>query len=99
MITFVRTASIAPGKIAEAMAFAHTVAKLIKEKFGADLRISVPIGGNPNRIAFVATYPSLSEFEAVMVKLVADADYMKMLATNASSFLPGSVFDEIWRSV
>lgn len=99
MITFVRTASIAPGKFAEAMAFAHAVAKLIKEKFGAELRLNVPIGGNPNRIAFVAVYANLSEFETQMTKLTADADYMKMLATNAPNFLPGSVFDEIWRGV
>lgn len=99
MITFVRTVSVAPGKTADAMAFAHAIAKLIKEKVGSDLRINVPIGGNPNRIAFVTVYASLSEFEAVSTKLVADADYLKIVATNASNFLPGSVFDEIWRGV
>jgi hypothetical protein len=99
MITFVRTVSIAPGKIPEAMAFAHQVAKMIKEKFGSEIRLSVPIGGNPNRIGFVVTYANLSEFDAMTTKLVADGEYMKLIVSNGHKFLPGSIFDELWRSI
>jgi hypothetical protein len=99
MITFVRTVSIAPGRIPEAFAFAHQTTKLIKEKFGLDVRVSVPIGGNPNRLGFAASYANLAEFEAAMSKITADGDYMKLITTNAENFLPGSAFDEIWRSI
>ena len=99
MITFVRTRSIAPGKAAESRAFSEQVTKLVKDKFGVELRASVPIGGNPDRIAFVSTYPSMAELEATATKLVADADYQKLLAANAQTFLPGSTDDELWMSV
>ena len=99
MITFVRTRSIAPGKAAEAMAFAQQVTKLVKDKFGVELRTSVPIGGNPDRIAFVTTYPSMAELETAATKLVADADYQKLIAANAQTFLPGSAHDEMWMSM
>lgn len=99
MITFIRTSSIAPGKNVEAMAFAHQVIKLIKDKFGIIVHVSMPIGGNPHRIAWVSTYADLGEFEAAMGKLIPDADYQKLLAANAHMFLPGSAHDELWRSV
>ena len=99
MITFVRTTSIAPGKNAEALAFAHAAIRLIKDKFGITVGLNMPIGGNPNRLAYVVTYANLTELESAMGRLVADTDYQKMLAANAQTFLPGSVHDEIWRSV
>ena len=34
MITFVRTATIAPGKVGEALAFAHQIAKLVEKISG-----------------------------------------------------------------
>jgi hypothetical protein len=99
MITFVRTRSIAPGKAAEAMAFSQQVTKLIKDKFGVQLGASVPIGGNPDRIAFVSSYPGLAELESQATRLVADVDYQKLIAANAQTFLPGSTHDELWMSV
>ena len=99
MITFVRTRSIAPGKSAEARAFSEQITKLAKDKFGVELRASVPIGGNPDRIAFVSTYPGMAELETMATKLAADADYQKLIAANAQTFLPGSAHDELWMNV
>jgi hypothetical protein len=99
MITLVRTASIAPGKLPEAMAFAHKVADLVKNKTGGTISISMPIGGNPNRIAWVSVFANLAELEEGTTKLLGDRDYLSLLAAAATLFLPGSVHDEMWRSV
>ena len=99
MITFVRTAAVAPGKLADAMAFNQQVTKLAKDKFGLDVHASTPIGGNPGRMAWTTSYPSLAEFDAMSIKINADADYQKLLAANVATFVPGSVHDELWRSV
>ena len=99
MIAFYRSASIAQGKVASALAFAKEISAHIKDKAGVDVSIAVPIGGNPNRIAYVSTYPNLAEFEAASTKLVADADYQKLVAANAANTIPGSVHDELWRSL
>ena len=99
MITFVRTAAIAPGKNHEAMTFAHQVEKMVADKVGTKLNISVPIGGNPNRIAWVSSYDNLAAFESTATKLLADTDYRKLIESSASNFLSGSVHDELWMSV
>jgi hypothetical protein len=99
MITFVRTAVVAPGKMAEIMAFNQQALKLIKDKYGVDVHVSIPIGGNPNRIAWTASHPSLAEFDSLSVKIMADADYQKLLDAHVGTVLPGSLHDELWRSV
>jgi hypothetical protein len=99
MITFTRTASIAPSKTGDAIAFANQVARHIREKYGTTLELLMPIGGNPGRIAWQTRYQNLGEWEALSAKLFADSEYMGLLAKNGSAFLPGSVHDEIWRTI
>jgi hypothetical protein len=99
MITFVRTATIAPGKVAEALAFAHQIAKLVEKITGLKVGVSMPIAGNPFRIAWVAAEPDLASVEATTSKLLSDPEYMKLSEGSASLFLPGSAHDELWRSV
>jgi hypothetical protein len=99
MITFVRTAAIAPGKLPDAMAFNQQVIKLAKDKFGLDVHASTPIGGNPSRMAWTTSYPTLADFDAMSIKLNTDADYQKLIAANVANFVPGSLHDELWRSV
>jgi hypothetical protein len=99
MITFTRTGSIAPGKTREAIAFAHQIAKIIKEKHGVTLEILMPVAGNPYRIAWRTRYEGLAQLEAFSAKVLADADYMATIAENSANFLPGSMHDEIWRTL
>jgi hypothetical protein len=99
MITFVRTASVAPGKLADAIAFNQQVTKLAKDKYFLDVHASTPIGGNPGRMAWTTSYPSLAEFDAMSIKLNADADYQKLIAANVATLVPGSVHDELWRRI
>jgi hypothetical protein len=99
MITFVRTASIAPGKVVEAITFAHEIAKLVEKITDLKIGVSMPVGGNPFRIAWVASEPDLASVEANMSKLLSNAEYMKLAESSASYFLPGSAHDEMWRSL
>jgi hypothetical protein len=99
MVTVIRTGAIAPGKTADALAFAHQITKLIKEKHGVPIELLVPVGGNPGRIAFKSNYQGLGEWETISAKLLADADYLAAIASNAAIFLPGSIHDEIWRTL
>jgi hypothetical protein len=99
MINSMRTALIAPGRTGDALAFANQVAKHIKEKYGTTLELLMPIGGNPGRIAWASRYQSLGVWETLSAKLIADSDYLGMIAKNASTFLPGSVHDELWRTI
>jgi hypothetical protein len=99
MIAITRTASIAPGKTSEAVAFGHQVAKYIKEAHGTALEVLMPIGGNPARIAWHARYDSLAQWETLTAKLLADKTYMELVSKHAATFLPGSVRDNIWRTI
>jgi len=99
MVTVTRSGSIAQGKTADALAFASLITKLIKDKHGITIQWLVPVGGNPNRIAFTSNYESLAAWETLSSKLWADADYMAAVTANASVFLPGSIHDDIWRTL
>ena len=46
MLTFFRTAVIAPGKWREAMSYAHKIAKLVEAKVGVKTIVGLPIGQN-----------------------------------------------------
>jgi len=94
MITLVRTGTVALGKTREAMAFAHQITKMVEAKAGIKINIGLPIGGNPNRITWVASYDNLTAFESATSKLLTDADYMELTESAAPYFV--SVHDELW---
>lgn len=99
MIAITRTASIAPGKTREAVAFGHQVAKYIKEKHGTTLEVLMPIGGNPARIAWYLRCESLAQWETLTGKLLADKEYLALTSKHSDTFLAGSVCDHIWRTI
>jgi hypothetical protein len=99
MITFVRTATIAPGKTVEALGFARQIAELVEKITGVKVSVSMPVAGNPFRIAWVAAEPDLGAVESNTNKLLSNPEYMKLSESAASLFLPGSAHDEMWRSV
>jgi hypothetical protein len=101
MITFIRSAVVMPGKAGEAFAFAHEIAKLITDKVGTAIEVSIPVGGNPSRIAWLAHYDSLAQFETLSARVLADKDYLRAIAAAGAGaiFVPGSMLDEIWRKI
>jgi len=99
MIAFTRSASIAPGKTADALRFGHDVAKFVKDKHGITLELLMPIGGNPSRIAWHCRFEGLTQWESLIGKLMADKKYLDLVAKSSDAFLPGSVHDDIWRTI
>ncbi len=99
MVTFIRTVGIAPGRNDQMLALAQQTQRLLKARFGVALRLQVPIGGSPNRMAYVLTFRDLAELEAVMLKIAADPDYRKLAAASGRNANPGSSYDEMWREV
>jgi hypothetical protein len=99
MVTITRTAAIAPGKLGDATAYANQIAGFVKEKYSQTIEVLMPFGGNPYRIAWRLNFESLAQLEAYVAKLGADPDYLAMSASGSANFLPGSVHDEIWRTI
>jgi hypothetical protein len=85
-----------PGKQDELRAFANRIAVYVKEKCNFDLGLSTPVAGDPNRVAFYSMTQSLAEFEAVGRKLAADAEYQQLIATMATTVIPGLAHDDLW---
>ena len=99
MIAFNRVGSIAPGKTAAAIGFAHEIAGYIKLTYGVEPEVMMPVGGNPQRIAWSTRYKDLATMEAIQTKTLADMQYWAIVNKGIENFLPGSFQDSIWRSV
>lgn len=99
MITFSRVANVAPGKMASAVEFAYRSAAYLKQAYGIDFEVAVPIGGNPLRIAWTGRSEKLAAFDELSQKLLADKQYAAMVNEYSDSLLPGSVDDAFWRTI
>jgi hypothetical protein len=99
MITLTRSASIAPGKAREAIAYAKQIAQYLREEHGTTAEILMPVGGNPYRIAWQIRLAGLAEVDGLSAKLNADNEYLEMIAKNSAWVSPGSVHDDMWRTV
>jgi dsRNA-specific ribonuclease len=96
MIVFVRTANIARGKTANAIAFAQKIAEYIKDKHGVELQVLLPVGGNPLRVAWTSRHESLADVEQLLGALMADQDYMNTVSEGSVNFIEGSISDQMW---
>jgi hypothetical protein len=99
MIAFYRTACVTQGRVGEALAFAHEIATYVKDQTGVEITVALPVGGNPERIGWAASYDDLAALEETNKKLMADPKYFDLVAAHAGSFVDGSVHDEIWSTV
>ena len=99
MISFNRTASIVPGKTAAALGFAREIATYMKNTYDVDLEVMLPIGGNPQRVAWSARYKDLAAFDAVAARLLPDAKYWEIVGKASDCFIAGATRDSIWRTL
>ena len=99
MIAFVRQASIAAGKTASAIGFAIEIAAFLKKQFDIDVEVMMPVGGNPQRVAWATRYKDLGTLEATTSKMLADPAYMALVTKGAENFIAGSLHDSIWRTL
>jgi len=98
MIRFVRTASIAPGKLGSALVFAKQISGYLEKQYALKLEVMLPVGGNPHRVAWRSEYANLAAMEEAQAKFMADPKYLELLATGADNFIAGSLNDSIWRT-
>jgi hypothetical protein len=98
MISFYRTASVQPGKMADAIAHAKAIAEHLKKAHGWDVSVSVPFGGTIGRIQWRSELKDMAELEARILKRNADPRMAEFGKNAAIVFLPG-VEDSMWRSV
>jgi len=99
MIRFLRSANIAPGKQGDSVAFAKQITEYIGKNFGIKLEVLLPIGGNPNRIAWRAEYANLGALEDFINRSSADQKYAELVKSGAANFIAGSIHDSIWRTI
>ena len=96
MIAFRRTLSVMPGMFSAAMAYANELKTQVKATAGVDLKIAIPVGGNPHRIAWFSTHENLAQLDTVTQKLLADQKYQELLKKGAGIVVPESVLDDTW---
>lgn len=99
MIHFIRTSSIAPGKVADAMAFAAEMNDYLATRHGQKMVLMVPIGGNPHRLCWHTSFASLGDMETFQAKTLSDPQYLSLLGKGTNVFIPGTAHDDIWREV
>src|SRR6516164_10898034 len=88
MIAFRRTLCVMPGMFSAAMAYANELKSQVKATAGVDLKIAIPVGGNPHRIAWMSTHENLAQLDTVNQKLLADQKYQELLKKGQASWRP-----------
>ena len=99
MIVFVHTANINPGRQASALEFAKAVTAHLKQHHDQQVEVLLPVGGNPQRMAWSSSYKNLAEMEAVRDKLAVDTAYWALLEKYSADFQAGSMNDAIWKTL
>jgi len=98
MIRTRRTAAVA-GLLPDALAFAKKIADYIEANHKVKITVAVPVAGKLARVAWIAEHRDLAEYEARMNALATDTKYLDLVRSGISNWVPGSVEDEIWRTV
>ena len=99
MITFVRQATVASGKLGEGMAFAKEIAGLASRIGGSEVRVAAAVGGRVPTIGWISTYQDLGAYEVALGKLNASQDYIATIKKAHGLLVDGSITDQIWRHV
>ena len=94
MITLICTADIAPGKLTEAVTFAHTVAAAVDKIAGHELQIAMPVGAKPFTLGWIVTEPDMATYAANNAELMADTGYIKLIETGAGRPGDGRTSDD-----
>ena len=98
MITSIREVTFMPGKMAAARAFAVEITAYVKDTLSMDFEVARPIGGSPQRVAWIGRYKDLAAYEAAMNKLAADKRFADLSSKTADLWVPGSMRDELWQT-
>jgi hypothetical protein len=93
---FVRTATISPGRFAEAMSFAREISSYVESKAGVKVKVFTQVGGTAGRIAWQAEFKSLAAYDQFLGQFVPDAGYQEIIKKAAPLFIAGETRDSLW---
>jgi len=96
MMRFVRAATIRPGKLQPALAFAHDIAAHVETAVGVKINVFTQAGGVVGRICWQSDHDDLGAFQSAMGQLLSDAEYLKQVEGAADLFLEGQTRDSLW---
>jgi len=99
MITFVRTAVAAPGRLGEALMWGKEITAIVKRVTGKDMAVANPFGGAVTEVAWIAQWDSVAQADEALSKLMADREYVTALTKAANLLVAGSARDRIWKHV
>ena len=99
MITWIRSAAIAPGKVPEAFAFVKKASDLIERKHAISIVVSRPLAGNPTRIFWHARHDDLQAYERDHRTINTDGEFLQMLGEASHCFIAGTTHDEILQTI
>ena len=99
MITVIRSATVAPGKLADAITFAKETAALSSRLTGNEVRLVSALAGAIPTIAWMSTYKDLASYETGIGKLMGSQEWLTALKKCAGVFVDGSIRNEIWRDL
>ena len=98
MIRWVRTAQIAPGKQADAMAFAQDICAHAESVTGTKVNFFVQHGGPLGRVCWQSDLDGLGDYEKQVGQLQSDEEFGRMVtkAGAARLFIAGQARDSLW---
>lgn len=100
MYVIIRTIEMAAGvDPAQAIGAIQRVADYVRRKQDMNVKVTRPISGYQNRLAWVATVKSLDAVPEMDVKRNQDEEWQTLIGEiiEAGYFVPGSLHDEVHR--
>ena len=98
MITLIREVCAMPGRTAAARAWAQEITAYLKDAHHLDLEVVLPLGGNPQRVAWCGRYKDFAAYESAMRKMLGDKRFSELNEKTAQLWVPGSMQDHVWVS-
>ncbi len=98
MIRWVRAALIAPGKQADAVAFAKDICAYVESKTGTKVNFFVQHGGPYGMICWQSDFNGLGDYEEQLGLLLADEGFGRKVAKAGADglFVTGHTRDSLW---
>ena len=99
MIRFVRRATIRPGRLQPALAFAQDISAHVKAKTDVNVNVFMLTGGVVGRICWQSDNDGLGAFEETTGQLLSDQEYLQKIEAAADLFVEGQTRDSLWNQM
>jgi hypothetical protein len=99
-VKWMRTATIANGKVMEAISWGKEMSGYCEKKYGlSQISVMMDSFGPVGTLRWMVDFPSLADCEKVQTQMMMDQDYWKMInkAISSNLFIDGKTHDIIAR--